>query len=261
MSWLHALIIGMLQGLTEFFPVSSSAHLKLAKLFLGIEASEAGVFFDLACHLGTLLAVLLFLRKDIIEILFRQRQKMVFLFTAMLPLIPFYFLLKPLRDFASRTEFLGVALMLTSLILFVGNRLRIKQQTSAFKLSLLDSLCIGTMQSAALIPGISRSASTISCARVLGWNASEAARFSFLLSIPTILAGSCAEGLKLALSSEHSVLAISFSSCLIGFLSSWGVGLVVIRIAMRWLENGNLRPFAWYCLILGVTVTLYFNVL
>jgi undecaprenyl-diphosphatase len=255
MSWIDALIIGLLQGLTEFLPISSSAHLKLAKLFLGVEPGEASVLLDLFCHMGTLVAVVLFLWKDIVEIFMRQQ----LLFTAMLPLIPCYFLLKPLRDMASQTEYLGFALMATAGILFLGHRLRLREERA--EKTMFDVLCIGAMQSAALIPGISRSASTISCARVLGWTAEESVRFSFLLSVPTIIAGSCVESLKCLFSSAPLPASVSFSSCLIGFLTSWGVGLLSIRMAMRWLERGHLKPFAWYCLLLGVSATLYFYLL
>jgi undecaprenyl-diphosphatase len=110
----------------------------------------------------------------------------------------------------------------------------------------------------ALIPGISRSASTISCANVLGWSAKEAVRFSFLLSIPTVLGGSALELFKFARSSVP-LSSLSFSSCLIGFTSSCMVGLIVIQLAIGVLERGYLRPFAWYCLSLGLLTSLYLN--
>lgn len=260
MSALEALIIGILQGLTEFLPVSSSAHLKLMKLFLGISAGENLVIFDLVCHLGTLVAILLFLRREILEIL-TDRKKLGLIVTATLPLVPFYFFLKPLRDWASDTHLLGFCLILTSLILFAGSRLRLRSvspELPTFKRQIQDALWIGTLQSTALIPGISRSASTISGAQILGWEAKDAVRFSFLLSIPTVIGGNCIELLKLQLASSYP-LTLPFSTYLFGFLSSCTVGLVVIRFAMRFLEKGNLKPFAWYCLILGIISSIYLN--
>jgi undecaprenyl-diphosphatase len=253
-SW-HALLIGLLQGLTEFLPISSSSHLKLAKHLLGIENNQNQVIFDLACHLGTLVALLLFLRKDI-RGLFKQeeRKKTSLLFLAMIPLVPFYFLLKPVREFATQHNLLGFCLILTAGILFAGNRWRVKKSYSASS----NALWIGTMQATALIPGISRSASTISCARVLGWSARDAVRFSFLLSIPTIIGGNCLELLRLTLVSGFSP-TLSFSSCLIGFLSSCGLGMMVIGYAIRLLEKGNLKPFAWYCLSLGILMSIFLN--
>lgn len=258
MTPLYALIIGFLQGLTEFFPVSSSAHLKLAKHFLGISPGENLVVFDLICHLGTLIAILFFFRKEILELFFAKRQKLLLLLIATLPLFPSYFLLKSVRETASRIEFLGPFLMLTGLILFAGERLRLKRSAKATPLR--DALCIGTMQSTALLPGISRSASTISCGTLLGWTAKEAVSFSFLLSIPTILGGTAAELLKISIAPPLSS-SISFASYIIGFLSSLGVGVVMIGYAVRLLEKGRFSPFAWYCLGLGLLTTLTFTIL
>jgi undecaprenyl-diphosphatase len=251
MSIIEALILGLVQGLTEFFPVSSSAHLKLAKLFLGIQQSEAHVVFDLVCHLGTLLALLYFLKKELATIFQKDRRKLLLIFIATLPLVPCYFLLKPLREFASQPHFLGPCLLITALILFLGQKLRANTQGQV-----KDAMWIGVMQSMALIPGISRSASTISCAKVLGWEARDAVRFSFLLSIPTVLAGNCLELLKLYLS-RTPVHEIPVSACAVGFLTSLGIGLLVIRVAFSILEKGNLKPFAWYCLAFGIIVGLY----
>jgi undecaprenyl-diphosphatase len=255
MSWLQALIMGVLQGLTEFLPVSSSAHLKLAKLLLGMEGQESLVLFDLICHLGTLTALLLFLRKDIFNLLRGDRKTLGLILLGTLPLFPFYFLLKPLRDWASQTPLLGIFLLITAGILFAGSRLKIKRsKPDSPRKQIHDVLWIGTMQAAALIPGISRSASTISCAKILGWEAKDAVRFSFLLSIPTILGGNSLELLKLMRSSE--AFPFSLRTCAIGFLASCGIGLLVIRYAIGFLEKGNLKPFAWYCLFFGLLTTL-----
>lgn len=252
MTYLEALVLGLVQGITEFLPISSSAHLKLVKYFFGIEANEGQVFFDLMCHSGTLVALLWYLRKDIFNILSREPQKLKLYFTALLPLIPFYFLLKPLRDALSNIHFLGGALCITGILLFLGNRWRLRQQGNSP--SYPDSLSIGVMQAAALIPGISRSASTISMARILGWDAKEAVRFSFLLAIPTVIGGNLLEAFKLTLTQAPLP---SFTSSLIGFLSSLGLGVVAVRYALPLLERGILKPFAWYCLTLGILVSVY----
>ena len=259
MSLIEAFIFGLVQGLTEFFPVSSSAHMKLAKLLLHVERSDSHVLFDLLCHLGTLIALLHFLRKEIIHIFFHNRKKMLLLIVAMLPLIPAYFLLKPLREFASQPQYLGLCLVLTALILFSGQKLRLQKiPCTSTKRQVKDVLWIGMMQSTALIPGISRSASTISCAKVLGWNAKEAVRFSFLLSIPTIIGGNCLELLKIYLSHEHPG-SVSMPACAVGFFTSLIFGLIVVRFALAILEKGNLKPFAWYCLAFGIIAGVYLN--
>ena len=240
----HALILGLIQGLTEFFPISSSAHLKIAKMLLGIEVEESHIF-DLFCHFGTLVALVYFLRGDISRLFFQERKKLLLFFIALCPLVPFYFLLKPVREMASAPHLLGFFLMTTSLILFLGGYLRWKTGSPN-----KQAFWIGTMQAVALIPGISRSASTISAARVLGWSVPEAVRFSFLLSIPTIMGGT---GLELI---KHYDKSFSLSHCLVGFSASLGVGLLVLPFAFRFLERGNLKPFAWYCLFAGIVITL-----
>ena len=107
MSLIEALVLGLIQGFTEFFPISSSAHVKIAKLVLGLEAGESHVIFDLFCHLGSLIALLYFFSHDIIQIFRHDHKKAWLFFIAMLPLIPFYFLLKSVRAAASASEFLG----------------------------------------------------------------------------------------------------------------------------------------------------------
>lgn len=259
MSLFEAFIFGLLQGLTEFFPISSSAHVKLAKLIFNIESSESHVIFDLTCHLGTLTALLIFLRQEIRQILRYDKQKLFFLFIGTLPLIPCYFLLKPLRDFVSHPQFLGACLICTALILFSGHRWKGQRANDlTLKRQIKDVLWIGIMQSAALIPGISRSASTISCAKILGWEAKEAVRFSFLLSIPTIIGGNCLELLKICLWQEQPS-SVSIPACAVGFAASFIFGLLIIRFAFSYLERGHLKPFAWYCLSFGMIVTLFLN--
>lgn len=259
MSLLQAFIFGLLQGVTEFLPVSSSAHLKLAKTFFNVDPSESQVIFDLVCHLGTLIALLFFLKDDLFRIFRRDRRQVLLLFVATLPLIPCYFFLKPLRDLASNPQFLGLCLMVTALILYTGQRWKLTRNASPnLRKQMNDVLWIGALQSAALIPGISRSASTISCATVLGWDAKDAVRFSFLLSIPTIIGGNCLELLKLYISHEIPS-GVSMPACAIGLITSFIVGFIVIRFALSFLEKGNFKPFAWYCFSLGVFATIYLN--
>ena len=256
MSWIEAVLLGLLQGITEFFPVSSSAHLRLARLLLGITNAEEQVLFDLFCHLGTLVALFLFLKKEIIDLFQTQRKNLALLCVALLPLIPGYFLLKPARVFLSQPHYLGFCLLATSGMLFLGHKFRLtREENITMKRQTSDALWIGAMQSTALIPGISRSASTISCARILGWQAAKAVRFSFLLSIPTIVGGNCLELLKMTLS-PCSTNKIPFGLCALGFFCSLLTGLLLIRYAIAFLEKGTLKPFAWYCLVVGICTAI-----
>jgi len=250
MSFINAIILGVVQGLTEFFPISSSAHLKLTKLAFGI--SEISVNFDLACHLGTLFALIWFFRGDIQKLFKGKKTQLIYLFVALLPLIPFYFFLGPVREFASKPEFLGLFLMVTGAILLLGQKIRFKRRKGLIR----DVFLIGAMQSVALIPGISRSASTISCAQALGWNAKKAVRFSFMLAIPTILGGNFLE--MRGLWKTGNMMQILNIQCLVGFIAAFLMGMLVIRFAIVWLEKGKLKIFAWYCLVLGLLANFYF---
>ncbi len=256
MSCIESILLGITQALTEFLPVSSSAHLTLIKHFFG---EEGGVLLDLACHLGTLVALVFFLRKEIIDIILKKPEQLLLFFLALLPLPPLYLLLKPVRAWAGQIHLLGFCLMGTGLILLAGQFFSMpRSKNRGTRKKTHDALLIGALQSVALIPGISRSASTISCARILGWEAREAVRFSFLLSIPTVLGGNILELLK-AGKVAGTWESIPWASLFIAFATSLLIGLLLVRKALLWLEKGNIKPCAWYCLAIGAFATLYFN--
>lgn len=254
MTWIEAFLLGLIQGATEFFPVSSSAHLKIAQLLLGIEDAHQVKLFELFCHLGTLTALFSVLKKDLFSLFFEEKKKLLSILIALLPLIPGYLFLRPFLNGVSSPQFLGLFLLLTGAILFVGDRFKEKQMD---KKRIGHLLSIGGIQTLALIPGLSRSASTICCAKVLGWSARDAVRFSFLLSIPTIIGGSCLELFRLYY--FHLSFNVPLNCCIVGFLTSFVVGMVMIRFSLRLLEKGVLKPFAWYCLFIGTLTLLYFN--
>jgi undecaprenyl-diphosphatase len=247
MSFFEAILLGIVQGLTEFFPVSSSAHLKLAKHFLSVSDE---LYFDLLCHFGTLIALIFYLRRDILNILCSPK-KILLYSLALFPLIPAYFFLKPLRDLASHPSYLGYALLFTSLLLFLASQKKVEVPKEK-KWS--GVLFIGVMQTMALIPGISRSGSTISAARFLGWDWREAAKFSFLLAVPTILGGEILETWK-----NPPTQHLPLSCYLAGFLASLSLGLFSVRFVFSIYEKGKVRPFAWYCLGVGIFAWMAFN--
>jgi undecaprenyl-diphosphatase len=244
---LQALILGIVQGATEFFPVSSSAHLRFVRYLLGLSEGQEWVYFDLACHAGTWLALAYFLRKEIWEVLCDMRK--IALYTlALLPLIPAYFLLKPFRA----PTYTGYFLLITSLLLFLASKKRPIVQQKKWT----SVLFIGMMQGLALLPGLSRSGSTIAAARFCKWDWLDAARFSFLLAIPTILGGEILESWKLLKANET---AICLKNCGIGFIASFAVGLAAVRGVFWIYERGTVRPFAWYCLGFGLLMIWIFN--
>jgi undecaprenyl-diphosphatase len=259
-TFLDSLILGIVQGLSEFFPISSSFHLKIAKFFLGINHSPSAVFFDLICHAGTLLSAIFFLRKQIYNLFFKETKKLFLLFLAIVPLIPFYFLLKPVREYFSQIYFSGIFLLFTSFFLFFISFYPKKEKTySSLNPKIKDVLFIGTMQAFALIPGISRSGSTISAACLRGWHIQEAIVFSFLLAIPTIIGGSVIESYKFFIEQPIGYQSINLSSYFGGFITSFVMGFVSIRYIFSVKDRKKMRPFAWYCLFLAFASILYFN--
>ena len=257
MSLLAALLLGIIQGVTEFFPVSSSSHLKLAKILLGLPQTSDTILFDLTCHFGTVCALLIYFRKSLLELVMKPREMLPYII-ASLPLIPGYFLLKSARDTCSDLRFLGFFLMITSLILFCGHffgtRRAPKESTRV-----CDYLTIGTMQALALFPGISRSGATISAAQICGWSPAASVTFSFILSIPAVTGGLLLESYHLQ-KTNSAIFLENLTPCLIGFFTSFIIGLMALGAAMRLLsKSGQLKYFAWYCLILGITVAIWLN--
>jgi undecaprenyl-diphosphatase len=263
---LQALILGIVQGITEFAPVSSSAHLVLVPWWLGW--SIPSVVFDTTLHLGTLIAVLLFFYRDLWDIvtawvvaLFRPSQRTS---TAMLGwwiiigTIPAALAGVILKDFFesvfSTPAAVAVLLIVTGIILALAERFS-ERWRALPDLLWLDAVLIGVAQAVAILPGISRSGATISTAMWRGVNRDQAARFSFLLSVPIILGTGLKQLFDLV---RHPALAHATSGTgagaielLVGAVAAAVVGVVVIRYLLKYLQRGTLYPFAVYCWAAG----------
>lgn len=249
LNFIQALLLGIVQGICEFFPISSSAHLKLARHFLGLSNGEDWLYFDLACHFGTWLALAYFLRREVLDIL-RTPQKIALFALALLPLIPAYFFLKPFLTVLSSPHWMGYFILVTAMLLFLA--IRIKRPESTYK-KRRDVIFIGLSQAFALLPGLSRSGATMTTARFCGWTWIESAKFSFLLAIPTILGGEILESLK------QTSSTIPLTYCAAGFLTSFIMGTGAVRLAFWMYEKNIVRPFAWYCLGAGFFMIAIFR--
>lgn len=258
MTTLDAIILGIVQGLTEFLPVSSSGHLHLVQHFLGLQDLDRTLLFDLTCHLGTLLAVVWFFFRQIKEV-FCDKEKFWQVLLGTAPLFPLVFLIAPIKAAYSNLNYLGYFFIVTSLILFVGTYLgRTLPETTRKPRRLRDALLIGTWQAVAVLPGISRSGTTISCARILGWSPREAVAFSFLLAIPAILGGTTLEITRYWQHPDHVVSGTPLLYA-IGFIVSFGVGLFTLNMLMKIATHHSFSCFAWYCLFLGLATAFYFH--
>lgn len=259
MTTLDAIVLGIIQGLTEFLPVSSSGHLKLAEHLLGLQDLDQYLLFDLACHLGTLLAIMLFFFQSIRELFSEHKTRLWQMGLAILPLFPLLLVMKPIKAAYADPSYLGFFFLLTAAILFLGIYFAKNiPETARTQNKWRDALIIGGWQALAILPGVSRSGSTISGARLLGWSASEAVTFSFLLAIPTILGGTSLELFKLW-KLQEPIANLALEHYVIGIFISFFVGLGALRLLMMVALKNKFIYFAWYCLFLGLATTSYFH--
>jgi len=247
MTTIEALILGIIQGLTEFFPVSSSGHLKLIQTLFGFKELDKYIVFDLACHLGTLCSIFFIFGKEIIEILSKNRDRLFQVILGTLPLFPLVLILKPIKTLFDQPQFLGYFFLITAGLIWLGMRFEPKPTKNKWK----DAAIIGGFQALAILPGISRSGSTTSGARMLGWAPSEALTFSFLLAIPAILGGTILEAIHLMSVTTNELPPISLPQYLTGFIASFIVGTGCLILLKNLVRKHSFMYFAWYCLLLG----------
>lgn len=254
MTLIEALIAGIVQGLTEFLPVSSSGHLVLVHKFFGF--TEPNIFFDICLHAATLMAVILYFGRDIISLVREKNFKWLFYIAiATVPAVLAALLFED-RISAFFTSPVKVAFMLiiTGTVLFIGQVALWKTEASGKKLSFFTALAVGIAQAFALLPGISRSGMTISAALAGGVKAEEAFKFSFLLSIPVILGATLYKALTVDL---ESVIAGNAVNYLAGMMVAFFIGFMSLHLLWKIVKGKKLYIFAAYCLLLG-TVGIFF---
>ena len=264
MELIKTVLLGIVQGLTEFLPVSSSGHLILAQTFLGMtdphEAGGSAMLLEVMLHLGTGIAVLYVFRKDITGIItgcvskdsLVRKDSLTYSGWVILATIPAAFVgiffksyINPLFD---TSQGLGAA-YLASLMLFVTAGLlflsSMKKGGSIYdgKLTSMKVLAIGVMQAIAITPGISRSGSTIAVALLVGVSRTEAGRFSFMLAIPAIFGGALLEARHV-----ESFKALFTADMVAGFTASFVVGIIALKFLLSFIKKGKLHYFAYYCI-------------
>jgi undecaprenyl-diphosphatase len=263
-SLLAAVLLGAIQGLTEFLPVSSSAHLILARAFFGWEMPpEFGLAFDVALHVGTLAAIFAFFRVEIVAMiralprLFTREpdEPIIMMRLIAVGTIPVVIVGLAFNDFIEhvlRTPAVAAgALAFGALLMLVAERTGSQSRTEN-RMSWLDAILVGCAQASALIPGMSRSGSTISIGMFLGLRREAAARFTFLLAIPAMIAAAAKEALELR---GAQLPPDSTSFMVVGVLVSAIVGYLTIKYFLRFLVTNRLDVFAAYRLLLaGATV-------
>jgi len=255
MELIDAIILGIIQGLTEFLPVSSSGHLEIGKAILGEEnLPEEGLLFTVVVHFATALSTIVVFRKDIWEIIrglfqFEWNESSQFATKIILSMIPavivglmFEKQLEQLFD--GNILFVGMMLIVTALLLFFADKAKNTLKPVGFK----NAILIGVAQAIAMLPGISRSGATISTSVLLGVDKTKAARFSFLMVVPLIF-GKIAKDI---LSGDLSYSSDSFGYLSAGFLAAFIAGLLACTWMIKLVRNSKLKYFSIYCLLVGL---------
>jgi undecaprenyl-diphosphatase len=261
---IHAIVLGIVQGLTEFLPVSSSGHLLLGQYFLGVDQDRFGLSFDASIHTGTVLAVVWFFRRDLVRMLLAfsrslhgldladTDQRMAYLIlVATVPAGVIGFLFEGFFATTMRSPWVVVANLVLVGGLFIVAEAAGSKNRRASKLTFAGALGVGIAQASALVPGISRSGATITMGLFLGLSREEAARFSFLMSVPITSAAatlSLVEALSGGMDAHGALLFLA------GGISSGVVGYLAIRFLLNYLSRHSLRAFAYYRFALAAVV-------
>jgi len=257
---IDAIILGIIQGLTEFLPVSSSGHLELGKAILGdTSIPEESLLFTVIVHFATALSTIVVFRKDIWDVLrglmrFRWNEETQFSLKIIISMVPaallgVYFENEIASFFGGRVMLVGFMLLITALLLYLADRAR----ETAKQVSYLNAFVIGVSQAIAILPGISRSGATISTSVLLGVDKGRAARFSFLMVVPLIL-GKIAKDL---LSGELTYQDTQILPLTAGFLAAFISGLFACTWMIKLVKKSKLTYFAAYCLVVGAVAIGY----
>lgn len=256
MSWIEALILGVIQGLTEFLPVSSSGHLELAAAILDDSMlPEEGLLMSVILHGATALSTIVVFRKDVMEIIrgivkWQWNEEMKFVFRIGISMIPagiigLFFVRHIEQFFGGQVMLVGFMLLITGTLLFIADLAKTTDKGVGFK----HALIIGIAQAVALMPGISRSGATISMSVMLGIDRTKAARFSFLMVVPLILGKMIMD----LISGDLSESTLQTGPLLTGFIAAFIFGMMACKLMIGLVRKAKLKYFSFYCYAVGLT--------
>ncbi|MGY8949275.1 MAG: undecaprenyl-diphosphatase UppP [Flavobacteriales bacterium] len=260
MDYFEAFLLGVVQGLTEFLPISSSGHIEISKVILGSSFDKnEGLLFTIILHFATALSTMFIFRKDIINIFKglltkKWNESKKFSLSILISMIPAVFIGLLYEDFINSLfngNLILVAAMLyiTGLLLFLSDFLKLKKKEITYK----NSFIIGLAQAIAILPGISRSGATIATSVIMGIDREKAARFSFIMVIPLIF-GSM---FKSMIDYDFNFESFNIISLLIGFISAFITGLFACKWMIRLVKSSKLYYFSIYCWIVGSIIVAY----
>ena len=263
MSWLEALIMGIVQGLSEYLPISSSGHLEIASAILGVE-SEENLTFAIVVHAATVCSTIVILWPEVSDLFkgfftFKWNDETKYIAKILLSMIPIgivgvLFKKQVEALFGDGLLVVGICLCITSLLLAFAYFAKPRQKEN---ISFLDAFIIGIAQAVAVLPGLSRSGSTIATGILLGDKKEQVAKFSFLMVIIPILGEAFLDFLKALSSSTAEVTSIPLTSLLIGFAAAFISGAIACKWMLKIVKNGKLIYFSIYCAAVGILAIIY----
>ena len=255
MSSLEAIILGLIQGLTEFLPVSSSGHLAIGKALFGIETADLS--FEVVVHAATVLATIVVFWKDILALfrgLFKwqmnsETRYILLIFLSMIPvfIVGMFFKDSVESLFGSGLLVVGCALLVTALLLFLSETLTARRSGEGQKVSWKSALWMGLAQAVAVIPGLSRSGSTIAAGLLSGVSKQEVTRFSFLMVLIPILG----EAFLDVVGGDFAASSVGVLQLVLGFIAAFVSGLFACRFMIAMVRKARLKWFALYCVLVG----------
>ncbi len=265
MEWFEAILLGLVQGLTEFLPVSSSGHLAIGREILGVQASD-DLVFEVVVHAATVLATIVVFRKQIWKLLcglfkFKYNDETDYIFKICVSMIPIFIVGVFFKDWVeslfSSLMVVGVALMVTACLLFFSDRFAARRSSDAVAarggISYLQALIIGIGQAFAVVPGLSRSGTTISTGLLCGVRREDVAQFSFLMVLVPILG----EALLDLVGGDMAASSVGSGALLLGFISAFVSGVFACRVMIAIVKKAKLKWFALYCLVVGALVVAF----
>ena len=264
---ISVIILAIIQGIAEFLPISSSAHLIIFREVFGIGkdviSGDLGLTFDIALHLGTALAIIVFFFKDFLNMAIKGFTKgvkdkdgkiMWYLIAATVPAALAGVLFEDVIDNVIREKYylIAIALIVMGVIIYLVDK-KCPRDKEIKDMTLKDALIIGFSQVFALIPGFSRSGTTIAAGRALHLEREDAAKFSFYLSLPVVMGAVVLQLIKV----DFSIIASNISILLVGIVISFIIGILCIRFLLKYLRSNDFKVFMWYRLVLGIGVLIY----
>ncbi len=249
---LKIILLAIVQGVTEFLPISSSGHLVIFQSL--IDFNEHKLQYAIVLHAGTLLSIIVFYFNDLIDLLKIEKRRIILLVgLGTAPLIPIGYLIKPIMDVHFGAPWLTAAGLLGSAVLLLFLYRQPSEPRTLSKMHWREAIWIGLIQCVAIIPGVSRSGSTIALATRLGFGQEYAARFSFFLAIPAILGASASECIDIYKQSQGAGAgSVDPHLAIIGFVVSFVIGLLALKVLIHTLKSGIFSYFGYYCLAASV---------